>query len=428
MDGGTPHESRFVYSDPVTLPDGTETCVRCAHCGTPYVPKSRLHRACSTRCREALRALTPARIAGQVRRSAASYQRDGAVYRAVRRALVRHGRLTPETDALVRTLRGRHDLTLAAGWAALGLTPPSPLRAPRKPARSSDAPTPDPAPEAPRTAPPESAASPWALPSPSAEYAGYYLGLDLSPRPDPAITLRHTRLLHGALCHAAAVPHATGRGNFSLRPVDGGCGWGATFFDRSVAERLRGTSHAAHLGDRAVTLRFAPNVIRVKAPAPLAAGRYRVTVETITPTGWTTQGHKVFVDMPKPSTLCGACARVASIVGVTVPESSMAFRYVDSSAATRAEFVGGHWQRGSTKAGVVKAIDGRITTECNAVAAWLLLCGARVGIGGCTSIGFGHVRVTVEPVTADVTPEAPARSVYTVSMSSLSPRAQERMG
>ena len=106
----------------------------------------------------------------------------------------------------------------------------------------------------------------------------------------------------------------------------------------------------------------------------------------------------------------------------------MAFRYVDSSACTRAEFVGGHWQRGSTKAGVVKAIDGRITTECNAVAAWLLLCGARVGIGGCTSIGFGHVRVTVERLDAPGEPEAPARSVYAVPASSLSPRAQERMG
>lgn len=409
MDDGTPREHPYVYGDPVTLSDGAETIARCAHCGTPYVPSAHpLDRFCTPRCRDAAKS----------RRR----RRDNSSLLTLRKTLKAHDLLTPATRAALEALRGVGRLPPAEAWARAGLTRPLIVRTARR------VPTPTPAPR--DEAPVIPAPDPWALPSPATSYVGHYLRLDLRPAPDPAIELRHTRLLHGAICRAAQEPHATGRGTFSLRPSAEGCGWGVLFFDAAVAARVRATTHVAHLGDREVALHFGAAVIRVKAPPPLAAGRYRVTVESVTPLAWTRCGKRVFVRDPDPSTIVGGVARIAQIVGADVPESAFAIRYVDTCTAPEKVFVGGHWQRGTSVPGMIRAITGRLTIECNAVVAWLLLCGARVGLGGCTSLGLGHVRVAVEATTVDAPRHVAsrARSAHAVPLSSLSPRTQERLG
>ena len=252
MDDGTPRESPYVYGDPVTLSDGAETIARCAHCGTPYVPSAHpLDRFCTPRCRDAAKS----------RRR----RRDNSSLLTLRKTLKAHDRLTPATRAALDVLRGAGRLPPAEAWARAGLTRPQVTRASR--------PLPPPAP---------GASEAWALPSPATSYVGHYLRLDLRPAPDPAIELRHTRLLHGAVSRAAGEPHAEDHGTFALRPSPEGCGWGALFFAAAIAERLRAQEHPAHLGDRAVTLRFGASVVRVRAPAPLTPGHYRVTVESVT--------------------------------------------------------------------------------------------------------------------------------------------------
>ena len=418
-----PEPVTFVTTDG----DVVETLCRCANiaCRKGFVPKSKLHKHCSAACREVCRAQTPARKAGNVRRSARSYLRDGRAYRAVRRWLLTTGQLTPAMDVAVRTLRGQTKLTADEGRALLGLPPVG-----RK--------TPRPAPEA----PPHDARDPWALPSPTADCVGYTLALDIRPRPHPALTLASTRLLHGALSHALREDHAPdGVAHFALVPVEGGIGWQPLFFVRARAERLRDTAHPMTLPDGARptrrrrkgpetlhrTLAFGPLVWRVRAPVALPAGRYRVTIETLTPLCFTTCRHRTSVRTPQVSTFVGGLRRVADAVGVTACASDLAFGAITHATEPVRVEVGGHVHRGTHERGVLLAIEGTLTVECNAVAAWLLQCAERGGLGGSTAFGFGRVRVSVAPATAAV--ETVSRSVATLPFSALrSPRLKESLG
>ena len=344
---------RITYADePAITPDGAETLARCGVCGAPYVPVSAAHLYCTDRCRYAAKCARPSWIAAQSIRSARAYERDTS-YRQARRALVRAG-IDPDTRPEIMVLRGRG---VVEGWREeIGL----PCR--RAGRREREYPT----------------------------HLGTYYALDLRPRPE-AITLRHTRLLHGIVSHALGVPHESARGVFSLVPSHDGCGWGALVYE--VAEATL-TTHAARYGGRPVALSVVGLPRRVRAPSRLDAGRYRVTIETLTPVSWARGGHSVAVLAPKVQTMEGAC----EIIGRKVRVSHEGATVYDVAHETRREavYVGGHIARGSTRRGEVIALVGTITVRCNAHAAWLLSCAARVGIGGATALGFGRVTVKVE--------------------------------
>ena len=344
---------RITYADePALTPDGAETLARCGVCGAPYVPVSAAHLYCTDRCRYAAKCARPSWIAAQSIRSARAYERDTS-YRQARRALVRAG-IDPDTRPEILVLRGRG---VVEGWREeIGL----PCR--RAGRRQREYPT----------------------------HLGTYYALDMRPRPE-AITLRHTRLLHGIVSHALGVPHESARGVFSLVPSHDGCGWGALVYEGTDATL---TTHAARYGGRHVALSVVGLPRRVRAPARLDAGRYRVTIETLTPVSWARDGHSVAVLAPKVQTMEGAC----EIIGRKVRVSHDGSKVYDVTHETRREavYVGGHIARGSKRRGEVIALVGTITVRCNAHAAWLLSCADRVGIGGATALGFGRVTVKVE--------------------------------
>ena len=77
--------------------------------------------------------------------------------------------------------------------------------------------------------------------------------------------------------------------------------------------------------------------------------------------------------------------------------------------------------------GRVRGWEGSLVIETNAVGRWLLEVAARGwGLGGRVAMTFGRVRV--EDLDATEPVDSPARSVYAVPLSSLSTRAQERLG
>jgi len=344
---------RITYADePATTTDGVETLARCGVCGAPYVPISAAHLYCSDRCRYAAKCARPSWIAAQSIRSARSYVAN-ASYRQARRSLLRAG-IDPDTRPEIDALRGRG---VVADWRDVVGLP-----------RRSTGPR---APEYPT-------------------HLGTYYALDLRPRPE-AITLRHTRLLHGIVSHALGVPHENARGVFSLVPSHDGCGWGVLVYEGTDATL---TTHAVRYGGRPVTLSVVGLPRRVRAPARLDAGRCRVVIETVTPVSWARDGHSVAVLAPKVQTMEGAC----EIIGRKVRVSHDGARVYDVTHETRREavYVGGHIARGSKRRGEVIALVGTINVRCNAHAAWLLSCADRVGIGGATALGFGRVTVKVE--------------------------------
>lgn len=453
MDGGTLRRPSADDETPVTTPTR-----RCAHCDGA-IPTARPLRydTCSTACATARRAASQnARFAVYLDENAAHHAWASRLRRAGVPSEIRTQALAPLRGQGAMTPTMARERLYAGGWLVLSggrvqcvatgeEYPPAPA-----PASSNASPpvvtAPEPAPlpvvsEPAPVAPPD----PWALPSPLAEHVGYFLEITITPCVDPPLTLRNTRLLHGALSAIHREPHRPGLAHFALVPRGEDApprhgtppkpAWDVLFYERPLAERLRGTSHTIYLcGGRAKppdvperTLSFGEHVFRVRAPAPLPAGRYRVTIETRTPLSFTTDDHRVCVERPHEGTITGSLERVAKAVGVTVRPSDLAIARVAAETYVQVIRVGTHWQRGTGDPGSARTIAGRVVVECNAVAAWLLLCARRTGLGGMTSIGFGRVRVTVEPVT-DGTPEAPARSVYAVPMSALSPRAQERMG
>lgn len=424
MDDGTPRESPSVYGDPVTLSDGAETITRCAHCGTPYVPSAHpLDRFCTPRCRDAEKS----------RRR----RRENSSLITLRKTLKAHDLLTPATRAATEVLRGVGRLPPAEAWARAGITRPLSARA-----RRTTPPAVTASPAAPTE--PDVTLDPWTLPSPQAECVGYALGLTVCPLPEVALSLRHTRALHGALSLALEEDHVRwGVAHFALVPSRGRLGWHPIFFARDRAARMRGTTHPITLPEPSSaqsprrkrrrksdtlhrTMTFGDLIWRVQAPPPLAAGRYRVTVETITPLCFTTC-RRTTIRTPQASTFTGGLRRVAEAVGVTVPDADLAFGAITHVTEPVRVEVGGHVQRGTTERGVLLAIEGSLTVECNAVAAWLLQCAGRIGLGGSTAYGFGRVHVSVARATDEAT-EPRARSVHAIPLSSLSPRTQERLG
>lgn len=438
-----------VYTYTTDAGEVVETLVRCANpaCLRPFIPKSKVHRHCSAACREVFRIQTPARKVGNQRRSARSYERDGRAYRTLRRWLRVHGQLTPAVETALRALRGRRELTPNDARAILGFAPVV-RAAPR--ARPDDA------------APPRDASvpDPWALPSPAPRADGLlaqYLRLDLRPLPSPALSLRHTRLLHGALSYALGEAHRQGLAHWALRPVpmdESPFGWGVLFFDPAHAARLAGTAHTITLGDPAPgdtrrprrgdawrapgarapavverTLTFGASPVRVRPPAPRPAGRYRVTLDTLTPLCFSACKHRVFVRAPVPGTFVAALARVAAAAGVDVPEASIAVEAVAHDTAPVTVRAGGHLQRGTATRGLVRALEGALAVECNAVAAWLFECAARLGFGGLTAYGFGRVAVTVAPADPSSPLEPAPRTVRPVPVSYLrGTRVKESLG
>ena len=421
MDGGTLRRPSADDETSVTTPGR-----RCAHCdGAIPNARERRYDTCSTACATARRAASQnARFAVYRDENAAHHAWASRLRRAGVPAEIRAKALAPLRGQGAMTPTMARERLYAGGWLVLARGrvqcvatgeeyPPAPVPS-NAPLPVVTTPEPPPVSEvAPEPAAPTLPA-PWSLPSPSAEYVGYFLEITITPCVDPPLTLRNTRLLHGALSAIHREPHRPGLAHFALVPrgedapprtgTPPAPAWDVLFYERDLAERLRGTSHTIYLSGGRVkppdvldrTLSFGEHVFRVRAPAPLPAGRYRVAIDTRTPLSFTTDDHRVCVERPHEGTITGSLERVAKAVGVIVRPSDLAIARVAAETYVQVIRVGTHWQRGTGDPGSARTIAGRVVVECNAVAAWLLLCARRTGLGGMTSIGFGRVRMTAE--------------------------------
>jgi hypothetical protein len=69
--------------------------------------------------------------------------------------------------------------------------------------------------------------------------------------------------------------------------------------------------------------------------------------------------------------------------------ATAALEILDARTAYTEVPVGGKYA--DERRGTIGGWQGQVVIEANAVAAWLLLCAARVGLGGRTALGFGSV-------------------------------------
>lgn len=379
-------------------PPTLTTCAR-EGCGARFAPTRPGQRFHEPRCRYLASAArtraTPEGHRGNALRAADSYERHAAV-RIWRTALRRQGRLTPERAAALETLRGKGHVDPAearALFAAAGCPLPEPVRTPPS-RRRAEAPA-APAPVAAAPAPPPSVALPlggrWSLPSPEAPRLLPCAALDLGLTTE--VDLGSVRLLHGALSAVYDRGHDRTRPGWRLVPV-APQRWRVLWLDVGTAERLRATVEERRIGERADLLVWGAAIARPRAPAPLAAAVYRVTIDTRGPVSFARNEHTEAVTSPGAGTMEAAALRHLALAGVEHGRG-VEIREVEARTSPVALHMGGHLYRGAGRGDVI-ACEGRITVICNAVAAWALQLAEVYGLGGLTAFGLGGCRVNAE--------------------------------
>lgn len=351
MDGAGPPLSPW-SDEPVALPCGGETLARCAHCGEGFIPASRASRYCSPAHRLAAKAASPARKAGNARRSE-RYLTAHHSYRMARRALRSAGR---DPDG-AKPLRGRG---VVEGWREIVGLPPE--HRGRREVRAA------------------TERAPWFAPvGEQPEHVAWGVSLDGIPAASPA------RLVHGLVSRLVGVDHAqVARWALAMPTGAHGSGWGVVLFRRHDAERLAGRAERVRVGSREHDLRTGP-VIRLRAPVAPSRGKHRVTVDAVTPVSHLVDGRTRPIYAPTVQTITGALGDVAQRLGVSTGRIHVAA--VECDTVPDRVTLGGHM-------GSVPGWVGRITVVCNAPAAWLLACARHTGLGGRVAFGMGRVRVS----------------------------------
>lgn len=372
-------------------PPTLTTCARDG-CGARFAPARPGQRFCADRCRwrshqRAVEA-TPEGKAAAAKRSADSVERHHAWH--CWRSRLRGTPLdTPERRAVLESLRGRGRVApdeVRALLEAAGCPVPFGRRAEAPAAPAVEAP--DPTPHEPARAP---LAGRWALPSPEAPRLLPCAALDLGLSTE--VDLGSVRLLHGALSAVHGRGHDRTRPGWRLVPVSPQR-WRVLWLDVETAERLRATAEERRIGERADLLVWGAAVVRPRSPAPLAAGVYRVTIDTRGPVSFARNDHTEAVTSPGAGTMEAAALRHLALAGVEHGRG-VEIREVEARTSPVALHMGGHLYRGAGRGDVI-ACEGRIVVVCNAVAAWALQLAEVYGLGGMTAFGLGGCRVKVE--------------------------------
>lgn len=354
MDGSTPARAhRWVEGLPVVLPDGTETIAHCAHCGGGMIPADYRSAYCSDPCRAAAKAASPARKVGDARRSARGYAAHQS-YRMARRAL----RLAGMDPSAADVLKGRG---VVEEWRTLVGLPP-----PRRGVKRAPAPR-----------------APWgAAVGPQPEHVAR--GLELAGLPATAAA-RH---VHGLVAHLVGEAHDRHVARWALAMpagAQGRSGWGVVLFRPNDASRLAGLARGVMVGSARADLRIGP-VVRLRAPAPLAPGRYRVTIDAVTPVSHMIAGRTRPVTQPSVDTMLRCAGDLLQRLGLSTGRMHVAS--VACASHPERVVIGGH-------VGPITGWVGRVTVECNAPAAWALGLARHAGLGGRVAYGLGRVRVEV---------------------------------
>jgi hypothetical protein len=236
------------------------------------------------------------------------------------------------------------------------------------------------------------AGDPWAISSPSydARLPERCHRIEIEGAPAWLCTLDAANAMHAVLelisrepghrHHRALWPDAAARCWWATVPAsDGRRALGGYRYPHAVAGQRRVVS----LGP-AITLR---------TPPPLAAGRYRVRVEALTPVVIRANAGRYTRTEPDAGNIASALGyTLAPRLGLpAVPPEMIACDLATRATAPAALRVDRRGRIGGD--GVVRGWVGAIEVECSALAAWLLACAAALGLGGRTAYGFGRVRV-----------------------------------
>jgi hypothetical protein len=224
----------------------------------------------------------------------------------------------------------------------------------------------------------------------------------LDPSSAWALEHVHVRGLHAALTGLTG-GHRPDRPAFSLLPWPCRSRWAVVVADDDAARALAGTRHQCALYDRPTAITLGP-LVRLRAPASLAPGRYRVTIDSVTPVVISshTSLHTIVESAqderrrarvtPDAKNLRGSLVdTLARRLGLRDlrTEQLPLLLHSRETEPTRVRLGG--------KFGSIAGWHGRVVVETSATGAWLLLCAAQgYGLGGRTSFGFGRVRVQVE--------------------------------
>lgn len=261
-----------------------------------------------------------------------------------------------------------------------------------------------PDPKAPAPAP----SDPWALPSPRCDAVhlpAHVVPIVLSP--PRALTLHAMNPLHGS------ISAALGRGHARLSE------WAIRFVDRSTspssvvvafaraedAETLRARPWTLRLGRAAHTVTLGSWIARMKPPPPIAPGRYRVRLDTVTPVvikhsvrvdGRRDQSRAVHHTRPTAQNFVASLAcTLAPRIGLTLAREDVLVELVEARTEPSRDVL-----RGGVGGIRMHAAgwEGQVVLDVNAPALWLLECAARgMGLGGRVAFGFGQVQITRLP-------------------------------
>ena len=350
-----------------TLPDGKKTATVCPWCNQPYIPRIKTQKRCgSEACKVAALVADPERLERRRARFREGSRRYAERHREERKARRRKAKPPPTTQ--------------------------------------SEAPAPAPAVE---TAP----ATPdlWSVPGPDlgTHLPGAWRELVLDPPPAVPIPHTHATSIHGIVCRSIGLDHDRTRADFVLRQERVRSGWGVYFIDGAVARRLScAPMPGLHLEGRPWGICYGPGVVVPRAPSGLPAGRYRVTLTTLSPVVIRRSADGKTLVRLTPT----AASLRASLTGLEFfrrlgwterkpPAWTRDVVLLLCGHDTRRDRVDsdGHWNAGDGQGhGFVTGWSGTVEIETIAPGLALLRRAEVVGLGGRVAVGFGQVRVTVD--------------------------------
>lgn len=225
-------------------------------------------------------------------------------------------------------------------------------------------------------------------------YAGHLpggaLSIDLVPRPRWPLVLRNVRLLHGLVSHALGEPHEPMVPQWSLIPVEHGCGWAVVFGRDDLARRLANREIPARIAEQPCLARFGL-LTRIRAPRITRRGRQRLRIDAITPVCVRNCGRDdSYHTAPTADALLSTLSTwMPRRLGLALPKDLLRLELVESATTPEAVLLGGKFPR------PVRGFVGHVIVDVNAPARWLLETAARGwGLGGRVAFGFGRVRVS----------------------------------
>lgn len=374
-------------------PIAFESTWLCAVCSVPFIPRDNRARFCSERCRwshDYDKFHSRPEYQARDRAKSKRWHTQNKSYHLARLRLRKRGLLTPERgDALKRALGGRGAVSkdeVRDLLHTLGLTfvqekgKRKLMEIPRSPERPETAE---------RTV--------WQIDSPVLDHLPL-TAVRLHGALEPQWHSVYAYRVFSAITRAINVPH---RPNVPTHAVVHERGsWWALLWPEALAampERFRFvTRHRSGFTDRE-WIRVGKERYRLRAPAPVEAGQYRVRLVLLTPLAVraSSRGPNKRIRTVDLVDLRGPLAAVSNRVGNYLHESLLHAQVIARDTHAIDTELGGHVTR-SDEHGKGTALVGSLVIECNAPALWLLRCAERIGLGSDTSRGFGRVRLEME--------------------------------